>query len=125
MERQVLGKTDASYSLGISVPAGRLIFISGTVAMDDNGRVVAPGDMEKQARFVFKRIGKLLEEAGASLHNVVKLTAFVLDMTQYSRFAAVRREVFAPGPWPASSTVMVTGLFAEGLMLEVEAVAVV
>lgn len=125
MEHQVLGKSGGSYSLGVAVPAGRLIFISGTVAMDDNGRVIAPGDVGKQARAIFKMIGALLAEAGATLKDVVKITAFVTDMSQYGRFASVRKEVFGEGVYPASATVLVSGLVAEGLVVEVEAIAVV
>jgi len=125
MEHQVLGKSSGSYSLGVAVPAGRLIFISGTVAMDDDGRVIASGDVGKQARAIFKKIGALLAEAGATLKDVVKITAFVTDMSQYSRFASVRKEVFGDGPYPASATVLVSGLVAEGLVVEVEAIAVV
>ena len=67
MERKVLGKTTAPYSLGLSVPAGRFVFISGMVASDDDGNVIGAGDMETQARAVFQKIGKLLEEAGAQV----------------------------------------------------------
>jgi enamine deaminase RidA (YjgF/YER057c/UK114 family) len=125
MEHQVLGNSSGSYSLGVSVPAGRLIFISGTVAMDDAGRVIGSGDMAKQARAIFKKIGALLAEAGATIKDVVKITTFVTDMSQYGRFATVRKEVFGDGPYPASATVLVSGLVAEGLVVEVEAIAVV
>lgn len=125
MKRQILGKTTASYSLGVSVPAGRLVFISGTVALDEEGQLVGPGDMETQARYVFEQIGKLLQEAGATFDNVVKITTFVTDLTDYAKFANVRKEVFGDGPYPASSTVKVAGLVVEGLLLEVEAIAVV
>ena len=125
MDRQILGETTASYSLGVSVPAGRLVFISGTVAMDDDGQVVGLGDMETQSRYVFEQIGKLLQEAGATFDNVVKITTFVTDLTDYGKFSSVRQEVFGDGPYPASSTVKVAGLVVDGLLLEVEAIAVV
>ena len=126
MERQVLGKdTGTSYAAGISVPAGRLVFISGMVALDDQGQVVAPGDMEAQTRHVFQQIGDLLQEAGGSFDNVVKITTFVTDMSQYGGFAKVRGEVFGNGSYPASATVEVSSLVRGGLLVEVEAIAVV
>jgi enamine deaminase RidA (YjgF/YER057c/UK114 family) len=125
MERKVLGKTASSYSLGVSVPAGRLIFISGTVAMDEAGNVIGAGDMGAQARSVFQQMAALLSEAGGSLKDIVKITTFVTDMTQYGKFAAVRKEVFGAGPYPASATVKVSGLVKEGLLVEVEAIAVI
>jgi enamine deaminase RidA (YjgF/YER057c/UK114 family) len=125
MERTVLGKTSSSYSLGIVAPAGRLVFISGTVALDEAGKVMAPGDMEGQTRAIFGQIEQLLREAGATLQNVVKLTAYVTDMSQYGQYAKVRREVFAGGVFPASAAVKVAGLIEDGLVVEVEAVAVI
>ena len=125
MERKILGKAAGSYSLGVSAPAGRLIFISGMVALDEAGEVIGPGDMEAQTRSVFQQIGALLQEAGASMKDVVKITTFVTDMSQYGKFAAARKEVFAPGPYPASATVKVSGLVKDGLLVEVEAIAVI
>ena len=125
MSRRTLGKpTGSSYSAGISVPAGRLVFISGIVALDADGNVTAPGDMETQTRQVFDRIGELLAEAGAGFEDVVKITTFVTDMSQYADFSKVRGEVFQNG-YPASATVGVSALVFEGLVVEVEAIAVV
>ncbi len=125
MPRRTLGKpTGSSYSAGISVTAGRLVFISGIVAMDENGDVIAPGDMEAQTRHVFGRIAELLAEAGADFRHVVKITTFVTDMSQYADFSKVRGEVFKDG-YPASATVGVSALVFDGLVVEVEAIAVV
>lgn len=125
MERQTLGKpTGSSYSAGIVAPAGRLVYISGTVAMDDDGAVVAPGDMEGQSRHIFGRIGELLAEAGAGFDHVIKITAYVTDMGAYAGFAKVRGEVFSGG-YPASATVGVSALVVPELLVEVEAIAVV
>lgn len=125
MGRQTLGKpTGASYSAGVVVPDGRLVFISGTVAMDDNGDVIAPGDMEAQSRHIFARISELLAEAGAGLDNIVKITTFVTDMSKYAGFSKVRGEVFG-SDYPASATVGVSALVKPELLVEVEAIAVV
>ena len=125
MPRRTLGKpTGSSYSAGISVTAGRLVFISGIVAMDENGDVIAPGDMEAQTRHIFGRIAELLAEAGADFRHLVKITTFVTDMSQYADFSKVRGEVFRDG-YPASATVGVSALVFDGLVVEVEAIAVV
>ncbi len=125
MPRRTLGKpTGSSYSAGVSVPAGRLVFISGIVAMDESGEVIAPGDMEAQTRHVFDRMGELLLEAGAGFQDVVKITTFVTDMSKYAGFSKVRGEVFRDG-YPASATVGANALVKEGLLVEVEAIAVV
>ncbi len=125
MPRRTLGKpTGSSYSAGVSVPAGRLVFISGIVAMDESSEVIAPGDMEAQTRHVFDRMGELLLEAGAGFQDVVKITTFVTDMSKYAGFSKVRGEVFRDG-YPASATVGANALVKEGLLVEVEAIAVV
>lgn len=125
MGRQTLGKpTGASYSAGVVVPDGRLVFISGTVAMTDNGDVIAPEDMEAQSRHIFARISELLAEAGAGLDNIVKITTFVTDMSKYTGFAKVRGEIFG-SDYPASATVGVSALVKPELLIEVEAIAVV
>ncbi len=125
MSRRTLGKpTGSSYSLGISVSHGRLVFISGIVAMDENGNVIAPGDMETQTRHIFDRMDDLLREAGADFRDVVKITTYVTDMSQYAAFSKVRGEVFQDG-YPASATVGVSALVFDGLVVEVEAIAVV
>lgn len=125
MSRRTLGKpTGSSYSYGISVSHGRLVFISGIVAMDENGNVIAPGDMETQTRHIFDRMDDLLREAGADFRDVVKITTYVTDMSQYAAFSKIRGEVFQDG-YPASATVGVSALVFDGLVVEVEAVAVV
>ena len=93
--------------------------------MDDQGDVIGEGDMEAQARAVFKQIEKLLQEAGATIGDVVKITTFVTDMSQYGKFSRVRKEVFGDGPYPASATVGVSEFVKDGLLVEVEAIAVI
>ena len=125
MSRRTLGKpTGSSYAAGISVPSGQLVFISGIVGLGADGNAIAPGDMETQTRHVFDRMGELLAEAGAEFEDVVKITTFVTDMSQYADFAKVRGEVFKDG-YPASATVGVNALVLDGLVVEVEAIAVV
>jgi 2-iminobutanoate/2-iminopropanoate deaminase len=120
--RQVLGKPTLSFmSPGLAVPAGRLVFISGQVPLDDNGNVVGD-DMTTQARDVFDKITALVEEAGGSISNVVKITAFLTDMSRMKEYASVREEVFKPN-YPASSSVEVSALVPP-VLIEVEAIAV-
>lgn len=125
MSRRTLGKpTGSSYAAGISVPSGQLVFVSGIVALGADGNVIAPGDMGTQTRHVFDRMGDLLAEAGAGFEDVVKITTFVTDMSQYADFAKVRGEVFKDG-YPASATVGVNALVLDGLVVEVEAIAII
>jgi 2-iminobutanoate/2-iminopropanoate deaminase len=123
MQRTVLGRSSSSYSQGLVVEGKRLIFISGQLPTDAEGKLVGAGDMEAQVRQTFANVQRLLNQAGASMDNVVKLTAFLTKLDDYAKYSAVRREFFAPN-FPASSAVQVAGLVLDGALIEIEAVAV-
>ena len=123
-DRQALGRAVGSYALGVVAPTGRLVFISGQVAQDAEGKLVGKGDFEAQVRAVFDSIKRLVEEAGGTMDDIVKITTFVTTLDEYPVFSRVRGEYFT-GSKPASSTVKVSGLVSEDFLIEVEAVAVV
>jgi enamine deaminase RidA (YjgF/YER057c/UK114 family) len=104
--------------------AGGLIFVSGQVAFDANGSVVGAGDMGTQARQAFRNLGAVLEAAGASFADVVKLTYFVRDVQAVGAIRAIRDEFVAVANPPASTLVEVSRLFHPELLIEIEAVAV-
>jgi reactive intermediate/imine deaminase len=123
--RQVLGGRAGSYSMGLAIPVGQqIVFISGQIPVDASGNLVGPDDLTAQTRDVFDKIKALVEEAGGSLGDVVKITTFLTDMSRFAEFARVREEVFAPN-FPASSSVEVSALVRPGLLVEVEAIAIV
>jgi enamine deaminase RidA (YjgF/YER057c/UK114 family) len=111
------------YSHVVTIPAGRLVWTAGQVAMDADGAVVGVGDWEGQARRVFENLTRALEAAGAGWSDVVKLTYFVVDVAGLAAIRAVRDE-FVDGSRPPTSTlVQVAGLVDPDFLLEVEAVA--
>jgi len=87
---------------------------------------VRPGDIDAQTRQALDNIGRLLEASGAGWKDVVKLNIYLCDMRHMDRVRAVRAELFArlSMPPPAITTVGVTGLAAEGALIEIEAIAV-
>jgi 2-iminobutanoate/2-iminopropanoate deaminase len=103
------------------VRAGPWIMVSGQVPTVE-GRLVGAGDPEAQVRQVFANLKAALEMAGSGLADVVKLTCFLTDRSAFPAYAAVKRELFVDKP-PAGTAVLVSGLFAEGALLEVEATA--
>jgi enamine deaminase RidA (YjgF/YER057c/UK114 family) len=107
-----------------AVRAGRLLFISGTTAVDDNREVVGKGDIVAQTRFIFQKFEKLLKEAGASFDNIVETTEYFLTLEDYNRTAEVRREFFKGPPYPAATGVLVAGLIREHALIEIKATAV-
>lgn len=114
------------YTHVVEVPAGhRLVFISGQVPLDREGRLVGAGDFRKQAEQVFANLGRALSGAGATFADLVKITIFVVDVSHLPELREVRdRHVSTSAP-PASSLVEVRRLFRDGILLEIEAVAAV
>jgi enamine deaminase RidA (YjgF/YER057c/UK114 family) len=113
----------AGYSHAVSIPAGRLVWTSGQVALDAERNVVAPGDWEAQTRTAFENVGKALRAAGAAWADVVKLAIFVVDVSALETIRAVRDEFVDTARPPTSSLVQVAGLVHPDWLIEVEAVA--
>ena len=113
-----------AFSAGVEAPAGRTVYVSGQVAMDAEGAVVGEGDVKTQTEKVLENVTGVLEEAGGSLDDVVKVTVFITDMGLYDEVHEVRRRFFRE-PYPASSMVEVSALIDPRLLVEVEAVAVI
>ncbi len=105
-----------------AVRAGDLLFVSGVVAVDGEGRLVGGDDVVAQARQVFANLGAVLDAAGCSFADVVKVTVFLTDVDDRPRINPVRQEVFGAAR-PASTLVEVPRLAVPGAKVEVEAVA--
>jgi aminoacrylate peracid reductase len=107
-----------------AVRAGRLLFISGSTAVDENREVVGKGDIVAQTRFIFQKFEKILKDAGGSFDNIVETTEYFLTLKDYNRTAEVRREFFKGPPYPAATGVLVAGLIREHALIEIKATAV-
>lgn len=112
----------ADYAQGVKI--GDTIYVSGQVAQDPDGNAIGEGDMEAQARQVFANIAGVLAVGGASLTDVVKITTYVTDMSQYGGYARVRKALF-PSADIASATVVSPSLVSPVFLIEIEATAVV
>lgn len=105
--------------------SGRTLYIAGQIALDAQGKLVGNGDFAAQAEQVFANLKTALEASGASFDNVVKLNMYVTDMSKLPALRAARDKYINTQQPPASTLVEVSRLAREGLLLEVEAVAVV
>lgn len=112
------------YSHVVDAPAGRHIFVSGQVPLDQAGALVGEGDMESQTTQVFENLTAALAAAGASWPDVVKLNYFVVDVTQIGVVRSVRDRYVNTAQPPASTLIEVSGLFRDDVLIEVDAVAV-
>jgi reactive intermediate/imine deaminase len=105
-----------------AVRAGDLLFVSGCIAVDGDGRLVGGGDAAAQTRQVFANLEAILAAAGASIRDVVKVTVFLTDVRDRPAVNTVREEIFG-STRPASTLVEVSKLVVDGARVEIEAVA--
>jgi enamine deaminase RidA (YjgF/YER057c/UK114 family) len=117
-------KWPKSFTFSPAVRVGNLVFLSGTTATDDSGRLVGEGDIAEQTRQIFRKFAAILESVGGSLANIVETTDYVLTLDGYDKTAEVRRELFKGPPWPAATGVVVSALVRKGALIEIKALAV-
>lgn len=105
---------------------GRLVFLSGQVSQDTKGNVVGKGDIRAQTRQVFANLKAALEAVGADWSNIVKMNTYLTDAANITPYREVREEILANvKPRPASTAAVVSKLFGDDWLLEIEAVAVI
>jgi 2-iminobutanoate/2-iminopropanoate deaminase len=113
------------FSHAILVPPGSsLVFTSGMTSRDSSGAIVGKGDIRRQTEVVLENLQKVLAAAGATLADVVKVTVFVRNVTDFDTIQEVRRRYLEP-PYPASSLVEISSLADPDLLVEIEAVAAI
>jgi 2-iminobutanoate/2-iminopropanoate deaminase len=104
------------------VRAGRLVFVSGCAATDEQGRTVGGDDPVAQARQVHENLKKCLGAAGATFADVCKVTVFLKNVGDREQVNTVRREYF--GAHRPASTLVEARLVRDDLLVEIEAIAV-
>ncbi|HUF01888.1 MAG TPA: RidA family protein [Gaiellaceae bacterium] len=107
-----------------AVRAGGLLFVSGIVAVDGEGRLVGGDDVVAQTRQVLDNMRTVLGAGGCTFEDVVKVTIFLTDVDDRPLINPLRREAFG-SVLPASTLVEVPRLAVEGAKVEIECVAVV
>ena len=106
---------------------GKLVFVSGQLAWDKQGKVQFPGDLEAQTRLAYENMRIALAAVGATFDDVIKFGVFVknLDSQKWNTISKVRAQVLTKEPRPASTMVGVTGLVEGDALIEIEAYALV
>jgi 2-iminobutanoate/2-iminopropanoate deaminase len=111
----------ANYAHGVEVEAGaRVVFCSGQLGVDRDG--VIPDEVEAQARLCFRAIGAILDEAGMTLGDIVRLNAYVASAEYLGGYMKARDE-FVSRPPPASTLMIVQGFARPEFKVEIEAIA--
>jgi 2-iminobutanoate/2-iminopropanoate deaminase len=106
------------------IAEGRFVFTAGLGGFGAEGEVVDAASFEAQLRQAYANLSAVLEAQEASLDDVVKVTVYLLRPEDYETFKRVRAEIFSK-PYPASTAILAGGFLFEGMLVELDAVAVV
>jgi reactive intermediate/imine deaminase len=104
-----------------AVRVGDTVYLSGQIPLDPQTMEVVEGDIGARARRVFDNLAAVMQEAGGSLSDIVKLTIYLVDLEQFGQVNEVMAEYF-DAPFPSRATVAVAAL-PKGAPIEVEGVA--
>lgn len=108
------------YTHGLEVvEARRLLFITGTMGLDKSGK--APDGIEAQCALAWRNIGAILEHAGMSVRNLVKVTCYLADRKY--REANMHARAATLGDHRVATTVVAAALLEDGWLVEIEAIA--
>ncbi len=120
MDHTPINPTGNSYSQAFEVvQPTRFVFISGQVPDDDEGNT--PPDFRNQCLLAWKNVARQLEDAGMTLNNLVKVTIFLFDRIYREENKEIRKEVL--GDHEPALTIIITGIYEEKWLLEIEGVA--
>ena len=125
MPRDIIHTDRAPAAIGPysqAVRAGDTVFLSGQIPLDPSTGLLVEGDISAQARRSFENLKAVCEAAGGSLGDIVRLGLYLTDLDNFAAVNAVMSEFFQ-APYPARSTVEVSGL-PRGARFEVDAVMV-
>ncbi|MEA2574274.1 MAG: hypothetical protein QOH93_1572 [Chloroflexia bacterium] len=116
------------FSHGILTAGRQILFLAGQTATDQAGNIVAPGDVVGQYRQVLSNLKAVVEEAGGTMTGIVKMTIYVKDRDYYKvhlrELGQVHKEFFG-AYYPATSLFEISRFFEDGVLVEVEGIAVV
>ncbi len=125
MPREPIQTTNAPAAIGPysqAVRSGGTVYFSGQIALDPATGNVVEGGIEAQARRAFDNLRAVAQAAGGSMDDIVRVSLYLTDLSQFAAVNAVMAEYFT-APYPARSTVEVSGL-PKGVAFEVDAVMV-
>lgn len=106
-----------------AVKVGNTIEVTGTVAVNEHNELVGANNPYKQTHFILQKIEKVLEQAGASLNDVVRTRMFVTDISLWEEYGKAHSEYFG-NIKPCTSMIEVKGLIAPEYLIEIEATAI-
>lgn len=124
MSKQVVIPEGTSAPLAPYVPATKadnIVYVSGTLAFDENNNVVCIGDAAGQTRHILETIKKVIETAGGTMDDVTFNSIFIKNWADYSAVNTVYEEYF-PGDKPARFCIQ-CGLVKPDALIEIASIA--
>lgn len=112
----------AGYSRAVRY--GDVVHVAGTTATDEAGQLVGPDDVYEQTRFIISKIERALNQAGATLGDVVRTRLYLTDISRWEEAARAHGEAFQDIR-PVNTLVEISGLVGEGYLVELEAEAII
>lgn len=117
----------SGFSHGVISSGGKLLFLAGQTASDPEGQIVAPGDIVAQYEQVLRNLKTVVESAGGSMQQIVKMTIFVRDRDLYRLYlkdlGRVHRSFFGRY-YPATALLEISRFFQDEALIEIEGIAV-
>lgn len=117
----------SGFSHGVISSGGKLLFLAGQTASDPEGQIVAPGDIVAQYEQVLRNLKTVVESAGGSMQQIVKMTIFVRDRDLYrlhlKALGRVHRSFFGRY-YPATALLEISRFFQDEALIEIEGIAV-
>ena len=121
------GKPLGMYSHGMAAPAGELVVVAGQVGARRASELAGP-DVESQTKQAFANVRSVVEAAGCSMKDVIRLQTFLISADDIEGFMKARHEVFSTyfpdGTYPPNTLLVVGRLVRPELRVEIEAMAV-
>lgn len=114
-----------AFSPAVITEGGRIVWMAGqTATQDEAGRDIS-GNFEAQTRRVFALMDQTLRRAGGTLADLVTMTVFIKEPRHGDRFVEVRKELFPDGKFPASALITVANFARPGMEIEIQGIAVI
>jgi enamine deaminase RidA (YjgF/YER057c/UK114 family) len=106
-----------------AIKAGNNIYVTGTAAVDEEGKPFAPGNAYAQTKRCLELIESALKKLGADMTDIVRTRMFVTDISLWAEYGRAHRECFSSNP-PATSMIEVKSLIDPSMLVEIEAEAI-
>jgi enamine deaminase RidA (YjgF/YER057c/UK114 family) len=116
------------FNHGILVKGGSLLFLAGQTGSDDEGRIIAPGDLVAQYEQALRNLSVVVEAAGGKMQDIVKINIFVRDrddyLAQLKPLGTVHKSFFGDY-YPATALFEISRFFQDEALIEIEGLAVI